>query len=117
MRKINGRILIIAPDEVAGKFNRKNGKRVSEPPLDVEWKEYPKSDCATQIQQTVQKWANHKYRGSTVYVDQGTMREKGVDGVGKILVNGIEFAEITAFIPTPKPVEALTALDGDPRER
>ncbi|WP_313813018.1 hypothetical protein [Glutamicibacter sp.] len=111
MSRVKGKVLIIPTPEVAGSFNRTRGKHASHK-FDVEWTEYPKAECAKQIQKVVQTWANRKYLGRKVIVDQGTMRELGVDGVGTLFVDGIKYAEITAFIQLPEPVAAASLFGG-----
>lgn len=112
MSRIKGKVLIIPTPEAAGNFNRTRGKHASDK-FDVQWTEYPKAECARQIQKVVQTWANRKYLGRQVVVDQGTMRELGVDGVGALFVDGVKYAEITAFVPVPDPVPAASLFGGE----
>lgn len=96
MGRVEGRVVI----------NPKGSGRPSAS-LHASWLDSPKSERAKTAKSTVQRWANEKYRGCSVYVEVGTIAE-GDEAVGHLHVNGLEIADFSAVVlPPPVPVQSL----------
>jgi len=75
--------------------------------LHTSWLDSPKGERAKAAKATVQRWANDKYRGCSVYVEVGTIAE-GEHGIGHLHVNGLEIADFSAVVlPPPVPAQPL----------